>query len=67
MSTLITVHRKGQVTIPSSLRTQAGLSEGDMIEATFHNGKIVFTPKVVIDRKHHLKKAKAKRTRGSSS
>jgi AbrB family looped-hinge helix DNA binding protein len=42
MSTsLVKVQHKGQVTIPSRLRKQAGIAEGDMVEATFQRGKIV--------------------------
>ena len=47
---LVKVQHKGQVTIPIRLRTQAGIAEGDLIEATFQGGKIVLTPKLVIDR-----------------
>jgi AbrB family looped-hinge helix DNA binding protein len=51
MSTiLVKVQNKGQVTIPSQLRQQAGIAEGDIIEATFQRGHIVLTPKVVVDR-----------------
>ena len=50
MSTLVKVQHKGQVTIPTRLRSQAGISEGDLVEASFERGKIVLTPKLVIDR-----------------
>jgi AbrB family looped-hinge helix DNA binding protein len=50
MSTLVKVQHKGQVTIPTRLRRQAGISEGDLVEASFHRGKIVLAPKLVIDR-----------------
>jgi AbrB family looped-hinge helix DNA binding protein len=50
MGTIVRVQHKGQVTIPTRLRTQAGIAEGDLVEATFHRGKIVLTPKLVIDR-----------------
>src|SRR5258706_15877329 len=49
-TTLVKVQHKGQVTIPSRLRRQAGIAEGDMVEATFQRGNIVLTPKVIIDR-----------------
>lgn len=49
-TTLVRVQHKGQVTIPSRLRKQAGIAEGDMVEATFQRGHIVLTPKIVIDR-----------------
>ena len=37
------------MTLPSRLRSAIGVSEGDMVEASVHRGKIVLTPKVVID------------------
>ena len=49
-TTLVKVQHKGAVTIPTHLRTQAGIAEGDMMEASFHEGKIIFVPKVLIDR-----------------
>lgn len=50
MSTLVKVQQKGQVTIPTRLRHQAGISEGDLLEAICRRGKIILTPKLVIDR-----------------
>ena len=50
MSTLVKIHRKGQMTLPTRLRTQAGIAEGDLVEAAFHRGKIVLTPTLTIDR-----------------
>lgn len=50
MNTTTRIQHKGQVTIPTRLRAQAGLSKGDVVEFTFHRGKIVITPKLVIDR-----------------
>ena len=50
MTTLVKIHRKGQMTLPSRLRSAIGVSEGDIVEASVHRGKIVLTPKVVIDR-----------------
>ena len=49
-TTLVKVQHKGQVTIPSRLRQQAGIAEGDMVEATFQRGHIVLKPKLIIDR-----------------
>ena len=49
-TTLVKVQHKGQVTIPSSLRKQAGIAEGDIVEASFQRGQIILTPKVVVDR-----------------
>ena len=50
MITIVKIHRKGQMTLPSRLRAAIGISEGDMVEASLHRGKIVLTPKMVIDR-----------------
>ncbi len=50
MSALVKVQHNGQVTIPSRLRSQAGIVEGDLVEASFQRGRIVLTPKLVIDR-----------------
>ena len=50
MTTLVKIHRKGQMTLPSRLRTAIGVAEGDLVEASVHRGKIVLTPKLVIDR-----------------
>ena len=50
MGALIRVQNKGQVTIPTRVRSLAGISEGDLVEASFQRGKIILTPKIVIDR-----------------
>ena len=50
MTTLVKIHGKGQMTLPTKLRSLAGISEGDLVEAAFQRGKIVLTPKLVIDR-----------------
>jgi AbrB family looped-hinge helix DNA binding protein len=49
---LVKVQRKGQVTIPTRLRAQVGLRDGDLVEARAHKGKIVLTPKLVVDREY---------------
>ena len=38
------------MTLPSRLRSAIGVSEGDIVEATVLRGKIVLTPKAVVDR-----------------
>jgi len=48
-ATIVKVQHKGQVTIPLRLRTQAGISEGDLVEAVFERGKIILTPKPTSD------------------
>jgi AbrB family looped-hinge helix DNA binding protein len=50
MNTSAKIQTKGQVTIPTSVRRQAGLSKGDLVDFAFQRGKIVITPKLVIDR-----------------
>jgi AbrB family looped-hinge helix DNA binding protein len=50
MATIVKIQKKGQMTIPTSLRTQAGIADGDLVEVAFSRGKIVLTPKIAIDR-----------------
>src|SRR5881392_3395780 len=50
MSITTRIQNKGQVTIPTRLRNQAGLSKGDLVEFSYQSGKIVITPKIIIDR-----------------
>ena len=38
------------MTLPASLRSRAGISQGGLVEATVRRGKIVLTPKLAIDR-----------------
>ncbi len=52
MNALVKVQRKGQVTIPTRLRILVGLADGDLVEASAEEGRIVLTPKVVIDREY---------------
>lgn len=59
---LVTVKTKFQVVIPQSIRKRVGLDIGDLLEASFENGKITFTPKTVIDR--HLAEGLDDRARG---
>ena len=44
------IQHKGQVTIPTRVREQAGLHRGDLVEFVYRRGEIVMTPKVVVDR-----------------
>jgi len=43
MTSIVKIHRKGQMTLPNRLRTLAGIAEGDFVEAAFLRGKIVIT------------------------
>ena len=47
MTAFVRIHRKGQMTLPTKLRSLAGISEGDLVEAAFQRGKIVITPKLL--------------------
>ena len=47
---LVTVKTKFQIVIPQSIREQAHVDVGDLLEARVEGGKITFTPKSVIDR-----------------
>src|ERR1017187_7313063 len=52
MSSIVKIQRKGQVTIPTRLRAQVGLLDGDLVEAKAERGKIVLTPKLIVDREY---------------
>ena len=47
---LVTVKAKFQVVIPQGVRKLAGVAVGDLLEATFADGKILLTPKSLVDR-----------------
>jgi bifunctional DNA-binding transcriptional regulator/antitoxin component of YhaV-PrlF toxin-antitoxin module len=42
-TTLVVVQKKGCVTIPWHLRTDAGIEIGDMLDVSLKNGKIIFS------------------------
>ncbi len=50
MNTTGKIQNKGQVTIPTAVRRQAGLSKGDLVNFAFKRGQIVITPTLIIDR-----------------
>ena len=50
MAATTRIQSKGQVTIPTNVRAQAGLTKGDLVEFSYRRGKIVITPKIAIDR-----------------
>lgn len=43
-SSHVRVKRKGQVTIPSELRSRLGINEGDILEADEKEGAIILQP-----------------------
>lgn len=40
-----------QVVIPKKLHDQLGLSPGDYLEVEVHDGKVIFTPKALVDKR----------------
>jgi AbrB family looped-hinge helix DNA binding protein len=47
---LIKIKKKGQITIPTAIRSRLGLADGDLVEVTVQSASIVLTPKLSIDR-----------------
>jgi AbrB family looped-hinge helix DNA binding protein len=47
---IVTIKNKYQVVIPQGVRKQVGVRIGDVLEAQADKGKIVFTPKSIVDR-----------------
>lgn len=48
---LVKVKTKYQITLPHSVRQEAGVTVGDLLEVKIERGKITLTPKTVIDRR----------------
>lgn len=44
----IEVRRKNQVTLPKALADQLHIQEGDLLEYSIEDGKIIITPKVLV-------------------
>jgi AbrB family looped-hinge helix DNA binding protein len=63
---LVPVKAKYQIVIPAAVRRQVRIDVGDLLEAKAENGKIVLTPKSVIDRRlaEALEDLKAGRAHG---
>ncbi len=47
---VVTVKNKYQVVIPARVREQVGIHVGDLLEAKAQNGKVILTPKSLVDR-----------------
>jgi AbrB family looped-hinge helix DNA binding protein len=47
---LVKMQKKGQLTLPSQIRSRLGLTEGDFVDVKIQSAHIVVTPQVVIDR-----------------
>jgi AbrB family looped-hinge helix DNA binding protein len=50
MTTLVKIHRKGQMTLPRSFRTAMGLNEGSLVELSLKNGKAIMSPQITLNR-----------------
>jgi AbrB family looped-hinge helix DNA binding protein len=50
MNTLVKMQHKGQMTIPSKIRSAVGLADGDLVEVRAVGRKIIIIPQLVIDR-----------------
>jgi AbrB family looped-hinge helix DNA binding protein len=55
---LTKVKEKFQVTIPTAVRTAAGIEIGDFVDARYQHGAIMLRPQVVHDREEFLKQLK---------
>ncbi len=47
---IVTIKNKFQIVIPQHVRELAHVEIGDVLEAGVENGKIIFTPKSLVDR-----------------
>jgi len=47
---IVRIQRKGQMTLPSGVRTAVGLADGDLVDVRVTGRKIVITPTLAIDR-----------------
>jgi AbrB family looped-hinge helix DNA binding protein len=47
---IVKVQKKGQITLPSRLRSKAGIADGDVLDAKLEHGKITLTRKSALDR-----------------
>lgn len=63
---IIRVKTKGQVTIPTALRTRLGVAVGDLLEAEVEGNVITLTPKTLVDKRlaEGLSDIKAGRVKG---
>ncbi len=48
---LVKLKQKGQLTLPVEIRRELALDEGDVLEAQVKDGKILLTPKELVDRR----------------
>ena len=46
---IVRIQHKGQVTLPTEVRSSVGLADGDLVEIRVAGRKIIITPTMVID------------------
>jgi len=63
---MVTVKQKYQVTIPTKVRKDIDLHEGDTLEAVVEGGKIVLTPKVLVNKRAIAKRPSLLSLKGSN-
>ena len=47
---LVKVQRSGQVTIPAEIRRKARIEQGDIVDISYQNNRIIITPERVSDK-----------------
>ena len=62
MTTLVKIHRKGQMTLPRSFRAAMGVDEGSLVELSLENGKAILSPQLTIDREIVTGNPKSRKT-----
>ena len=56
---IVTVKKKYQVVIPQEVRLELNIAEGDILEAKVEDGRLVYTPKTLVDREASFAKIRA--------
>jgi AbrB family looped-hinge helix DNA binding protein len=47
---IVKIQRKGQMTLPTGVRTAVGLADGDLVDVKVSGRRIIVTPMLVVDR-----------------
>ena len=48
---ILKLRKNAQVTLPAGIRKAAHLEEGDVLDCEVHDGRIVLTPKKLVDKR----------------
>ena len=54
---LVKILRHGQITLPKEIRKVLGVEEGDLLEVSLENARVVMRPKVLVDKESVLSEA----------